>query len=304
MNININIIKRRYNNVESLKIMGRASTKVLGPNIEVLLWNVFKCKKKGWQDDFITLTSDKDLILLQEAIVNCPFDHYFKRSSQHQWIMARSFRNVKTNIETGVKTGSTVTAKKHYCSASKHQEPVSKTKKMLLATVYPIQTFEQRLELPVEANIDKSTETDSKKNSGTTIKKKEHKLEQSLLVVNTHLINFVAFNKFCAHLDQVFQTLEHHDGPILLAGDFNTWNGKRLKYFHQLALSFSLEEVKMVRQPRLNHLLQHLDHIYCRGLTIVDSHVHTHIHSSDHYPISLTLSTLTPARIKHAQSQS
>ena len=97
INMNINMIKRRYNKVESLKIMGCASTKVLGPNIEVLLWNVFKCKKKGWQDDFITLASNKDLILLQEAIVNCPFDSYFKESLQHQWIMARSFRNVKTN---------------------------------------------------------------------------------------------------------------------------------------------------------------------------------------------------------------
>lgn len=267
INMNINMIKRRYNNLESLKIMGRASTTALGPHIDVLLWNVFKCKKKGWQDDFIALTSDKDLVLLQEAIVNCPFDRFFKKSTQHQWIMARSFRNIKTNIETGVKTGSTVSAKKHYYAASQHQEPLSQTKKMLLATVYPMQTF-------------------------------DHRVEQSLLVVNTHLINFVAFNKFCAHLDQVFQTLEHHDGPILLAGDFNTWNSKRLNYFQKMATTFSLNEVKMVRQPRFNHLLRHLDHIYCRGLTIVDSQVHTHIHSSDHYPISLSLSTLTPAVIK------
>ena len=251
------MIKSRYSKVESLKIMGSAPKEVMGPNIEILLWNVFKCRKKGWQEDFISLMHDKELILLQEAIVNSPFDIHFNQSFQHQWIMARSFRNLKTNIETGVKTGSTVAAKKHYFLASKHSEPISKTKKMLLATLYPLNT-----------------------------------MGQSLLVVNSHLINFVSFKKFRTHLDQVFQMLENHDGPILLAGDFNTWNGKRLKYFHQLAMSFSLEEVPMIRQPRLNHLFHHLDHIYCRGLEVVNAQVHTHIHSSDHYPISLSLRTL------------
>jgi endonuclease/exonuclease/phosphatase (EEP) superfamily protein YafD len=248
------MLKSRYSPIESLKIMGSASKQVMGPNIEVLLWNVFKCKKKGWQKDFITVTCDKDLILLQEAILNTPFDSHFNKSQQHQWIMARSFRNLKTNIETGVKTGATVAAEKHYFSASKPSEPISKTKKMLLATVYPL---------------------------GSS--------EQSLLVVNSHLINFVSFKNFSTHLDQVFQTLENHAGPILLAGDFNTWNGKRSKYFNQLASSFALKEVKMIRKPKLSHLFRHLDHIYYRGLEVVDVHVHTDIKSSDHYPISLSL---------------
>jgi endonuclease/exonuclease/phosphatase (EEP) superfamily protein YafD len=253
------MIRRRYSRVESLKIMGKASKLVMGPTIKVLLWNVFKCKKKGWQEDFITLMRDKDLILLQEAILNSPFDIYFKKSLQHQWMMARSFRNMRTNIETGVKTGSTVAAKKHHFSASNHSEPFTKTKKMLLATLYPL-----------------------------------HKLEESLLVINIHIINFVSYDKFTAHLDQVFKALQHHNGPILLAGDFNTWNRKRFRGFNNLALSFGLVEVEIKRQPRLNHFFQNLDHIYCRGLEVIDAHVHTHIHSSDHYPISLSLRTLNP----------
>ena len=237
--------------------MGRASKPVFGPSINILIWNVFKCQKKAWRDDFITLVHNKDLVLLQEAILNSPLDVHFNKSVQHQWIMARSFRNVKTNIETGVKTGSTVTAKKHYFSASTHSEPITQTKKMLLATVYPL------------AN-----------------------LEQSLLVINCHIINFVSFNKFSSHLGQVFQMLEQHNGPILLAGDFNTWNNKRLKYFNEIAKSFALAEVKIKRQPRINHLFQHLDHVYCRGLEVTDAFVHTNIHSSDHYPISLSLRNL------------
>jgi endonuclease/exonuclease/phosphatase (EEP) superfamily protein YafD len=83
-----------------------------------------------------------------------------------------------------------------------------------------------------------------------------------------------------------------------MAGDFNTWNGKRLKYFNKLAMTFSLNEVEMIRQPRFNHLYQHLDHVYCRGLEVVKAHVHTDIHSSDHYPISLLFRTLDPSPIK------
>lgn len=250
------MLKSRYSALESIKIMGRESKQVMGPNIEVLLWNIFKCKKKGWQEDFRTLTSDKDLILLQEAILNTPFDSLFHQSLQHQWIMARSFKHVKSNIETGVKTGSCVAALEHYFAASKHGEPFSNTKKMLLTTEYPL-----------------------------------HDNEQSLLVVNSHLINFVSFEKFSVHLDQVFQTLEQHAGPILLAGDFNTWNGKRLRYIQELAKACALEEVKIVRKPKFSHLFQHLDHIYYRGLEVVAAQVHTHIRSSDHYPISLSLRT-------------
>lgn len=123
------MIKSRYSAVESLKIMGYASKQLMGPNIEVLLWNVFICRKKGWLDDFVTLIHNKELILLQEAILNSPFDMHFNKSLQHQWIMVRSFRHVKTNIETGVKTGATVAAQEHYFLASKHSEPISKTKK-------------------------------------------------------------------------------------------------------------------------------------------------------------------------------
>ena len=248
------MLRRRFSKVESLKIMGRACKTVIGPDIKILIWNVFKCQKSGWRDDFLTLAHTKDLVLLQEAVLNSPFDIHFNKSVQHQWIMARSFKHIKTNVETGVKTGSTVAAEQYYFAASQHSEPISKTKKMLLATIYPL------------AN-----------------------LERSLLVINCHIINFVSFNKFSSHLSQVFQMLESHKGPIILAGDFNTWNKKRLKYFNQLAKSFNLSEVKIRRQPRFSHLFQHLDHVYCRGLEVVDVEVHTYIQSSDHYPISLTL---------------
>lgn len=253
------MMKSRYSEVESLKVMGTPSKQRMGPNIELLLWNIFKCRKQGWQKDFLSLIGNKDLILLQEAIANSPYDAIFHHSLQHQWLMARSFRNVETDIENGVSTGSTVTPTQEYFAASTHGEPFTRTKKMFLATEYPL------------FNQDKS----------------EH--DHSLLVVNSHLINFVPFSKFKTHLDQVFEALEHHQGPVILAGDFNTWNGKRLRYFNHLADQFKLEEVDIKRRPKLSHFFQHLDHIYCRGVEARHVHVHTDIRSSDHFPISVSL---------------
>ncbi|SIS73899.1 endonuclease/exonuclease/phosphatase family protein [Neptunomonas antarctica] len=248
------MIKSRFSPIEKLKIMGNASERAMGPEIEVLIWNVFKCKKKGWQEDFASLCRNKDLILLQEAIVNSPFDTYFEKSLTYQWIMARSFRDLRTNLETGIKTGSTVAAKTKVLMASLHSEPFSKTKKMLLSTIYPL-----------------------------------NGRQDSLLVINAHIINFVSFIKFKAHLDTISVVLAQHVGPVLLAGDFNTWNRKRLRYFHELALSFSLIEADLIRKPKMAHLFQHLDHIYCKGFEILDAQVLTNIRSSDHYPLHLTL---------------
>lgn len=248
------MIKQRYRHIESLKIMGSAAQEVLPSSFDVLVWNVFKCKKKGWQEDFKHLAHNKDIVLLQEAVVNSPFDDYFTQSVTQEWIMARSFGVVKSNLETGVKTGSRVSAQNYHFSTSLHGEPFSATKKMSLASYYPIQSN-----------------------------------AEPLLVVNTHLINFVSFNKFQAHLNRVFHTIQQHSGPVLLAGDFNTWNRKRMDYLTTLASNCALEEVVIERQPKLAHLLRHLDHVYCRGLEILQAQVHNNIQSSDHLPISLSL---------------
>jgi endonuclease/exonuclease/phosphatase (EEP) superfamily protein YafD len=237
--------------------MGNAPQDALGPSIEVLLWNVFKCKKSGWHEDFVSLIKHKDVVLLQEAVLNSRFDFQFTRSREHQWIMARSFKNMRDNVENGIKTGCRVAAIEHTFAASAHSEPITKTKKMSLACLYPI------------ANS-----------------------HQQLLVVNAHLINFVSIDKFMSHLKGVFEVLNAHRGPVIMAGDFNTWNRQRLKYLQSLATAFALNEVVITRRPRMHHLFQHLDHIYCRGLRTNHVHVHTNIHTSDHFPVSLSVTPI------------
>jgi endonuclease/exonuclease/phosphatase (EEP) superfamily protein YafD len=248
------MIQSQYKPMESIKIMGSAPKASLGPHFEVLVWNVFKCKRNGWHENFSSLLKNKDLVLLQEAVLNSRFDLEFTQSTEHQWMMARSFKNLRNNIETGVKTGAAVAAQDFSFASSFHGEPITNTKKMSLATRYPL-----------------------------------HGQQQSLLVVNAHLINFVSLDKFISHLTIVFDAIKQHQGPVLLAGDFNTWNKQRFKHFHELASSLLLQEVNIARRPRLNHLFKHLDHIYYRGLEVSNVVVHTDVRSSDHFPISLSL---------------
>jgi len=46
--------------------------------------------------------------------------------------------------------------------------------------------------------------------------------------VNIHSINFsFGVNHMQKQLRQAAIVIEHHDGPVLLSGDFNTWRGRR-----------------------------------------------------------------------------
>lgn len=239
-----------YTAEDELRELGQASQVALGPNIRVLVWNIFKAKKANWITDFKKLAFDKELVLLQEAVTNAPSDHLFEQDNALQWVMARSFKYPKTEIETGVKTGCLAATSARQLYISEHTEPLLQTRKLLLSTQYPI--------------------------AGST---------QNLLVVNMHAINFVATKKYVAQLEQLGVALADHDGPILLAGDFNTWSAARLESFQSVALGSGLVEAVMARRGRPATLNLHLDHVFYRGLSLQSIESLEHVRSSDHAPI-------------------
>jgi endonuclease/exonuclease/phosphatase (EEP) superfamily protein YafD len=69
--------------------------------------------------------------------------------------------------------------------------------------------------------------------------------DESLLTVNVHLLNFERWGtmKFQSQLDELAEIMADHRGPIILAGDFNTWNKKRLDLVQKLAEKLNLKEV-------------------------------------------------------------
>lgn len=238
---------------DELQVMGVSPSKPLGPVIRCLLWNILKAKRSRWKEDFTDLIADRDLVMLQEAVFNAPTDPIFQNSNRFEWVMARSFKDPLSHIEHGVKTGSVARADERHFYLSPHAEPFSQTQKLLLTTLYPL----------LGSNA-------------------------QLLVLNMHAINFVGVRKYVEQLDQLTHALSAHTGPVIMGGDFNTWNPERLSHFHNVAMNAGLVEASMERKSRLSHMNQHLDHLFYRGLSVQLAASLGYYTSSDHAPITAT----------------
>jgi endonuclease/exonuclease/phosphatase (EEP) superfamily protein YafD len=68
---------------------------------------------------------------------------------------------------------------------------------------------------------------------------------ESLLAVNVHLLNFERWSlkKISHQLEDLKSIMAEHSGPILMAGDFNTWNQKRLQLVKEIGQDIKLREV-------------------------------------------------------------
>lgn len=68
---------------------------------------------------------------------------------------------------------------------------------------------------------------------------------ERLLAVNVHLLNFERWSvkKIGHQLKDLKSIMASHSGPILMAGDFNTWNQKRLQLVKEIRQDIKLREV-------------------------------------------------------------
>lgn len=221
-----------------------------GNSLKILVWNIYKARNRKWQADFIRLTEDKDLILLQESVFNTKHDSLFQSPDKIEWVMAQSYKNVKSGMVTGVKTGACTFSSERRFFNSPDREPLFNTSKMLLATTYQVEGG-----LP-------------------------------LLVINIHAINFVSFQKYGRQTAQIIEAVEGHEGPVILAGDFNTWSISRLKQLYEITDRIGLRAVPLLKKTRWSHLNQVLDHIFYKDLTLKSAELRHDIQTSDHYPIT------------------
>lgn len=221
-------------------------------DIELLVWNVAKCRAPSWSQDFLKLAYGTDLVLLQEAYLNAEAKSTWKKLDEMGWHMAVSFIDLSF-VPTGVKTGSIVKPKSITYHKTQHTEPITNTPKMALATEYKLRGC-----------------------------------EDTLLVVNIHGINFVFSFIFQKQIKQLEAVMKNHKGPIIFAGDFNTWNRRRLSAVHEMAKTLSLKEVPFGegRKKAFNFAL---DRVFVRGLRVLETRVHVEIESSDHKPLFLRL---------------
>ncbi|WOJ91976.1 endonuclease/exonuclease/phosphatase family protein [Congregibacter variabilis] len=96
--------------------------------------------------------------------------------------------------------------------------------------------------------------------------------KSALLLINLHAINFTFtarhYRKNLAELSQLVQT---HQGPIIVAGDFNHWNSWRALALRSWARTLDLAEVDFDPDWRSKHLGAHVDTIFIRGLSAIAS---------------------------------
>ena len=127
---------------------------------------------------------------------------------------------------------------------------------------------------------------------------------KSLLAVNVHLLNFERWSvkKISHQLEELKTIMALHSGPILMAGDFNTWNQKRLELVKRITADLSLNEVNDFPAGRTtgdqnsvfwNELLGvdkdlPLDRVFFSGLKPTAARVLKYS-SSDHKPILVRL---------------
>ncbi|MFN2357575.1 MAG: endonuclease/exonuclease/phosphatase family protein [Desulfotignum sp.] len=117
-----------------------------------------------------------------------------------------------------------------------------------------------------------------------------------LLVVNIHAVNFTSRAWYQWEFSRLLKTLQHHRGPLILAGDFNCWNRSRQRIVNDLARSLTLRQAR----PRRTRFVKHffgfeLDRIYYRNLQLLHMDALENRVFSDHNPLIARFACKTSA---------
>jgi len=227
-----------------------ASVRGLDPHaFRVLTWNIHKQGDDGWQQDLRDFAADSDVLLLQETVLEPSLTRMIDDAGM-RWVMASSF--LYADVDTGVLTASRI---EPLASCTQRVvEPLLRLPKSAVVTWFPL------------------------RGQATT-----------LAVVNAHAINFsLSLGAYRAQFDAIVDALARHVGPIVLAGDLNTWTTERIAVVDGAARRLGLKEIAFTDDRRRLFLGHQLDHIYVRGLDVVASSAIA-VTSSDHNPVMATL---------------
>lgn len=232
------------------KVQPILSARPLTSPIKFLVWNVYKYQDPSWQETLTELINSKDLVLLQEASNVQRVSQFWQ---QHGWngfgVSAFSQGGDVFGVQNLAKVAGQLMC------VGLNSEPWLQIPKSSLVTLYPIASS-----------------------------------SNGLLVINVHGINFsFGTEDWNLQLAPLFALVEQHSGPIIFAGDFNTWSEERQTELQIQAIAAGLSEVRFQPDHRLQVLGQTLDHIYVKGMTI-DSAETRPWAGSDHFPMEVVAS--------------
>lgn len=224
----------------------QAPREITQKTFRLLVWNLHKGQDAGWQQALNRLAQGRDLLLLQEVLNTQELATQYS-SRFPTALYASAFAYLQQ--QSGVEILSQF-APHFYCAGSK-SEPWIRIPKVGAAMSLPLPNG------------------------------------QALLLVNVHLINFeINPTSYEAQLRTLMQLVSQHQGPLVLSGDFNSWNGYRAQIIRKVINEFGLEEVSFAQDHRLRFLGNPLDHVFVRGLNVLNATTEP-TESSDHAPLLL-----------------
>lgn len=215
----------------------------------LLTWNAHKLADRKYMSDLVKLSQDTDLILIQEAMHSEDLQNSFSNQFNMSFSFHKSFCDGKKNA-TGVMTASRYELKNNLTLVSPDTEPFTFTPKV---------SGYSTIEIPEIGTVH---------------------------VINTHGLNFNLGNKFARQINNLAEFMSKLQGPIIWAGDFNTWSPDRKDHLYETARILGMSHLKPSNDSRS---LLKLDHIFVRGLEAVSSTLLDEYKSSDHAPIKVVL---------------
>ena len=215
---------------------------------QLLSWNVKKGESDTWLRELAYLASGKQLVLMQEALDTMQHKTIF-RDNGH-WAFAEGYES--TAGKTGVASFSPVDPVGQ-CELQAH-EPWLGTPKASVITRYAISRY-----------------------------------NETLVVVNTHMINFtIGTSDYQKQLMAIVNAVESHQGPLIISGDFNTWNQRRLDQLNVAMASLKMTPVTYQIDNRSRFFGLPVDHTFVRGFSVQEAKTHLS-ESSDHNPMTFSL---------------
>jgi endonuclease/exonuclease/phosphatase (EEP) superfamily protein YafD len=221
--------------------------------IRVLNWNIQKKSGREIKSDIALFGADADLLLLQETSLGG--NEPAPITGEFHQAFAPGYRSRRAH--TGVMTAS----------------------KSPPLTQCSFQSVEPWLRSPKATNVTQYSLAGR---------------EDTLVVINLHLINFtLGVRAMQRQLSEALQVIEGHRGPVIVSGDFNTWSAPRAASVERVLQRFGLDAVRYEADRRKRVFGRALDHVYVRGMQVVNSTSHES-DRSDHNPMLIDLRLLDP----------
>ena len=220
-----------------------------GPTLRVLSWNLHKNADPGWDADLARFAAGSDLLLIQEAALTAALRRVLADAG-YDWLLASAF--AQDGRETGVLSAARV--RPASACTQRFFEPLLTVPKAAVITRYAL-----------------------------------HGSDGTLAVANVHSVNFtLGLGEYRAQLGAIATELADHRGPVIVAGDFNTWTAARLAVVNDVTRRMGLVPVLPPVDTRSRFFGQQVDYVFVRGLEVVNVEA-PEVGSSDHNPVLATL---------------